>query len=88
MQATRTTDPLLIYAAQVRAARALLNWSQGELAARAGVAKQTVYRIESGMIDARLSTVDALLSTLRMAGVEMGVDPAGVVSVSVPSDRL
>jgi DNA-binding XRE family transcriptional regulator len=40
-------DPKLVYAAQVRAARALLGWSQGELAERAGISKQSVNRIES-----------------------------------------
>jgi len=37
-------DPKLVYAAQVRAARALLGWSQGDLAERAGISKQTVNR--------------------------------------------
>lgn len=37
----------LVYAAQVRAARALLGWSQGDLAERASVSKQCVNRIES-----------------------------------------
>jgi len=40
-------DPKLVYAAQVRAARALLGWSQGDLAERAGISKQTVNRFES-----------------------------------------
>ena len=81
-------DPKLIYAAQVRAARALMNWSQDELAERAGIAKQTVLRIENGSFDARFSTVNALVSAFRRAGVEMGEDAAGVITLSVPSARL
>jgi DNA-binding XRE family transcriptional regulator len=81
-------DPKLVYAAQVRAARALLGWSQGELAERAGISKQSVNRIESGNMDARLSTVSALGEAFRSAGVEMGEDAAGVIRISVPSERL
>ena len=77
-----------IYAAQVRASRALLNWSQDELAERAGIAKQTVLRIESGSLDARFSTVNAVVSAFRRAGVEMGEDAAGLITVSVLSARL
>ena len=81
-------NPKLIYAAQVRAARALMNWSQDELAERAGIAKQTVLRIENGSFDARFSTVNAVASAFRRAGVEMGEDAAGVITLSVPSERL
>ncbi len=81
-------DQKLIYAAQVRAARALLNWSQGDLAVRAGISKQSVNRIESGTLDARFSTVSALSEALRSAGVEMGEDAAGVVHIVIASARL
>ena len=60
-------DPKLVYAAQVRAARALLGWSQGELAERAGISKQSVNRIEGGNMDARMSTVSALGEAARPA---------------------
>ena len=85
---SQKADPKLIYAAQVRAARALLNWSQGDLAERAGISKQSVNRIESGSLDARFSTVSALGEAFRSAGVEMGEDAAGVIRISVPSERL
>ena len=85
---SQKADPKLIYAAQVRAARALLNWSQGDLAERAGISKQSVNRIESGSLDARFSTVNAVVSAFRRAGVEMGEDAAGIITLSVPSARL
>ena len=81
-------DPKLVYAAQVRAARALLNWSQGDLAERAGISKQSVNRIESGGLDTRFSTVSALGEAFRSAGVEMGEDAAGVIHLAIPSTRL
>jgi predicted transcriptional regulator len=85
---SQKADPKLIYAAQVRAARALLNWSQGDLAERAGISKQSVNRIESGSLDARFSTVSALGEAFRSAGVEMGEDAAGVIHLAIASARL
>ena len=78
----------LIYAAKMRAARGLLNWSQGELAERAGVSKQSVTRIEIGATDPRLSTMTALNEAIRSAGVEMAEDVNGTVRLTVSRDKL
>ena len=78
----------LIYAAQIRAARGLLNWSQGELAERAGVSKQSVTRIEIGTTDPRFSTMAALNEAIRSAGVEMAEDINGTVRLTVSQDKL
>jgi predicted transcriptional regulator len=78
----------LIYAAQIRAARGLLNWSQGELAERAGVSKQSVTRIENGTMDPRFSTITALNEAIRSAGVELGDDANGIVQLTVSRDKL
>jgi DNA-binding XRE family transcriptional regulator len=73
----------------MRTARALANWSQGELAERAGISKQSVNRIEGGGMDARFSIMNALADALRSAGVEMGEDAStGVVRVSIVRDRI
>jgi transcriptional regulator with XRE-family HTH domain len=61
----------LIKIEQLRAARALLNWSQTELADRAGLSLPTVKRVEAGRgpkvsDEAR----QKLRSTLEAAGVE------------------
>ncbi len=84
----QNADSKLVYAAQVRGARALLGWSQGDLAERAGISKQSVNRIESGNMDARLSTVSALGEAFRSAGVEMGEDAAGVIRIAIASSRV
>ncbi len=78
---SQKVDPKITYAAQIRAARALLGWSQGMLAEKSGVSKQTVNRVESGTTDTRFSTVLALINTLKAAGVEMGEQPDGRVYV-------
>ena len=78
----------LIYAAKIRAARGLLNWSQGELAERAGVSKQSVTRIEIGTTDPRFSTMKALNEAIRSAGVEMAEDANGTVRLTVSREKL
>ena len=78
----------IVYAAQIRAARGLLNWSQGELAERAGVSKQSVTRIENGTIDPRFSTITALYQAIRSAGVELGDDANGIVQLSISLEKL
>ena len=55
---------------QIRAARALLGWSQQYLADRAIVSANAVARIERGQVDARVSTIVAIERTLTKAGVE------------------
>jgi predicted transcriptional regulator len=78
----------IIFAAKIRASRGLLNWSQGELAERAGVSKQSVTRIEAGTMDPRFSTMTALNEAIRSAGVEMAEDINGTVRLTVSRDKL
>ena len=85
---TKNIPSRLIYAAQIRAARGLLYWSQGELAERAGVSKQSVTRIEIGTIDSRFSTMTALNEAIRSAGVEMAEDINGTVRLTVSREKL
>lgn len=56
--------------AQLRAARALLGWSQSELASRTGIARRTIFGIESGERRAHKGTLDALLATFLREGIE------------------
>ena len=55
---------------QIRAARALLGWSQQELADKAIVSVNAVLRVERSQVDPRVSTVTALQKALNKAGVE------------------
>lgn len=57
---------------QVKAARALLAWSQGDLAAASGVSVPTIARLESsdGALGGRAATVQAIRSALEAAGVD------------------
>jgi len=55
---------------QTRAARALLGWTQQDLADRAVVATNTVARFEAGAVDPRSSTLASIRRALARAGIE------------------
>jgi transcriptional regulator with XRE-family HTH domain len=55
---------------QCRAARALLGWSQDELAAASKVAKKTIARFEAARSSAYDRTLRDLQAALEGAGVE------------------
>jgi len=55
---------------QIRAARAILGWSQQQLADKAIVSLNAVTRLEKGKVDSRTSTVAAIEKALIKAGVE------------------
>ena len=55
---------------QIRAARALLGWSQQQLADQAIVSLNALVRLEKGNVDSRISTVAAVQKALVKAGIE------------------
>lgn len=58
----------------MRTARSVLNWSQAELAKRAGVAFNTVGRIERCETLGRAKTVKAIVDCFEKAGLVLKVD--------------
>ena len=61
-------EPLEL-ARMIRGARAVLGWSQSELANRVGLSQPSIHRIEQGTSDLRRSTVVALEKLLMTAGI-------------------
>lgn len=61
--------PAMITPAQIRAARALIGWTQAELATHSGVSLISIKNIERGATDPRSSTLNSLQSALRRGGV-------------------
>src|SRR5262249_182405 len=59
------------YSAQIRAARALLGWSQEQLANKAGIGWATLRRIEQkeGIIRGNFSTIVKIQQSLEHAGI-------------------
>jgi transcriptional regulator with XRE-family HTH domain len=57
---------------QIKAARALVNWSQDQLAAEAGISVPTVKRLEAldGLLAGRGDTNEKIVQSLMDAGIE------------------
>ncbi|WP_182872478.1 helix-turn-helix domain-containing protein [Bradyrhizobium diazoefficiens] len=68
---------------QIKAARALLGWSQDDLANQSGVSAPTVKRLEAadGDVGGRAKTGDALVAALEKAGVEFIPENGGGAGV-------
>ena len=62
----------MITTRQIKAARALLAWSQADLADRSGISEPTVARLESadGELGGREDTAQKLRAAIEAAGVE------------------
>ena len=58
-----------IFAAKMRAARAILGWSQSKLAARAGLTQRAVHKLEQGETEPRRATEYAIEHVWRDAGI-------------------
>ena len=58
-----------ITAAQLRAARALVGWSQHDLSRASGVGRQTIADLELGTRDPKISTLNALVTALMLVGI-------------------
>ena len=60
----------MLTSAQCRAARGLVDWSQRELAQRAGVGIVTIRQLEAAIHEPRRATLDVVRRALEAAGVE------------------
>jgi predicted transcriptional regulator len=57
---------------QIKAARALLGWSQSDLAAESGISEPTIARLESvdGELGGRGATVQSISVALQKGGIQ------------------
>lgn len=55
---------------QIRAARSLLDWTQDDLADRSGISKYSVTNIEGGRTEPQKATLDRIIRSLELAGIE------------------
>jgi predicted transcriptional regulator len=71
------------YSAQIRAARALLGWSQDKLARRAAIGLATLRRIEQteGIVKGNFSTIIKIQKALEQAGIHFTEDDTGEIGV-------
>lgn len=78
----------MIDARQMRAARALLDWSQGELAERSAVSLPTIKRMESvGPGRSAADTVMAVQRALETGGVEFIAENGGGAGVRLAKPK-
>ena len=85
----RSYDHHMFTPDQLRAARALLNWSQDDLASAAEVAVMMFKNYERRLSDPRLSSMTKLKQTLEEAGIEFidATDTTGAgIRWSSPND--
>ena len=77
------------FAAQIRAARALLGWSQSQLASAAGVGLATLQRIEQseGVMKGNFATVLKIQNALERAGIHFTNDEAGEIGVRLQKGK-
>lgn len=65
----------MITAEQIKAARALLNWKQSDLARESGVSLPSINNIERNIGSPRLDTLQSIQTALRNCGIEfIGMD--------------
>jgi transcriptional regulator with XRE-family HTH domain len=73
------------FSAQIRAARALLGWSQTQLARNAGIGLATLQRIEQteGVAKGNFSTILKIQKALEEAGIHFIEDGKGQIGVTL-----
>lgn len=65
---------MLITTDQIRAARALLNWSQAELAEHSDLARPTIVKIENEIQTPELKSLEKIILAFEKAGIEFGLN--------------
>lgn len=75
---------------QIKAARAMLGWEQADLSEQAGIAINTVRRIEAGApgepIPGRTASLDKIRRALEAAGIEFTNGDAPGVRLREPGE--
>jgi transcriptional regulator with XRE-family HTH domain len=77
------------YSSQIRAARALLGWSQDKLARIAGIGLTTLQRVEQneGLVKGNFSTVLKIQNALEEAGIIFTDNEPGQIGVHVRTKK-
>jgi transcriptional regulator with XRE-family HTH domain len=58
------------FAAKIRFARAMLCWTQGELAGRVGLTQRAIHKLEQGETEPRRATIHAIEQVWREEGLD------------------
>ena len=77
----------MITGSQIRAARALLGWSQQDLADKAVLSETAILKLETQRADSRTSTLMKVRQSLEAAGIEFLNRSDGAVGVVLTSKK-
>src|SRR5215469_12254690 len=86
--AEREMSDLVQFAAEVRAARAVLGWSQTELARRTAVTQRAIYCIEQNIVQPRKQTEERIIEAFTDAGLRFERLSSGGFKLTVPNKAL
>ena len=75
----------VLFAARVRAARAVLGWSQTELARRTAVTQRAIYCIEQNIVQPRMQTEERIIEVFTDAGLRFERLSSGGFKMTVPN---
>jgi len=79
---------LVQFAAEVRAARAVLGWSQTELARRTSVTQRAIYCIEQNIVQPRMQTEERIIGAFTDAGLRFERLSGGGFKLTVPNKAI
>lgn len=68
---------------QIKAARSLLNWTQGDLAKKSGISKPALANFERGIAKPRTETINSLQKALEEDGIEFTDGPGVKIKKNV-----
>ncbi len=76
------------FAAEVRAGRAVLGWSQTELARRTAVTQRAIYCIEQNIVRPRKQTEERIVEVFSDAGLQFEPISKGGFKMTVPDKAI
>lgn len=87
MTAISEYPAVMLTAAQIRAARAMLNWTQRNLAEKAGISVPGVKNLEREAGNAQVKTIRAIQAAFEAEGIEV-ISNGGLSAGSGPGIRM
>ena len=84
----REISDLMQFAAEIRAGRAVLGWSQTELARRTAVTQRAIYCIEQNIVRPRKQTEERIIEVFTDAGLRFERLSSGGFKLTVPNKTI
>src|SRR5215469_14899962 len=84
----REMSDLVQFAAEIRAGRAVLGWSQTELARRTAVTQRAIYCIQQNIVQPRMQTEQRIIEAFAKAGLQFERLSNGGFKLTVPNKAI